>query len=61
MKYAPLTRALPIAMLGALLLANPASAQSPHTHDHSFGDADKWAQVFDDPKRDAWQKAKLYH
>ena len=32
------------------------SAQSPHTHQHSFGDADKWAQIFDDPKRDAWQK-----
>ncbi len=34
----------------------PAAAQSPHTHQHSFGDAAKWAQVFDDPKRDAWQK-----
>lgn len=31
-------------------------AQSPHTHHHSFGDAAKWANVFDDPKRDAWQK-----
>lgn len=39
-----------------LLPAGPAAAQSPHTHDHSFGDAEKWAQVFDDPKRDAWQK-----
>jgi len=38
------------------LTALPAAAQSPHTHDHSFGDAQKWAQVFDDPKRDAWQK-----
>lgn len=36
--------------------AIPSSAQSPHTHQHSFGDADKWAQIFDDPKRDAWQK-----
>ena len=34
----------------------PAGAQSPHAHRHSFGDAGKWAQVFDDPKRDAWQK-----
>lgn len=34
----------------------PASAQSPHTHQHSFGNAAKWAQIFDDPKRDAWQK-----
>jgi len=31
-------------------------AQSPHTHDHSFGNAEEWAKVFDDPKRDAWQK-----
>jgi SAM-dependent methyltransferase len=33
-----------------------AAAQSPPTHQHSFHDADKWAQVFDDPKRDAIQK-----
>ena len=37
-------------------LACPATAQSPHRQDHSFGDAEKWARVFDDPKRDAWQK-----
>ena len=40
----------------AALLAVPAAAQSPNTHEHSFGDAQKWSQVFDDPKRDAWQK-----
>jgi predicted methyltransferase len=38
------------------MLSHPAAAQSPHTHQHSFGDAEKWSQVFDDPKRDAWQK-----
>ena len=38
----------------ALTIAAQAAAQSPHTHDHSFGDADKWAKVFDDPKRDAY-------
>jgi predicted methyltransferase len=38
------------------LLAGPAAAQSPHTHQHSFGGAEKWSQVFDDPKRDEWQK-----
>jgi predicted methyltransferase len=38
------------------LLPGPAAAQSPQTHQHSFGDAEKWAQIFDDPKRDAWQK-----
>ncbi len=40
----------------ASLPAGPAAAQTPQTHDHSFGDAQKWAQVFDDPKRDTWQK-----
>lgn len=30
-------------------------AQSPHTHQHRFSNAEKWAQVFDDPDRDAWQ------
>jgi predicted methyltransferase len=43
-------------LLCALLPALPAAAQSPHTHDHSFSGAEQWAQVFDDPKRDAWQK-----
>ena len=32
------------------------SAQTPHTHDHSFAGAQHWAKVFDDPARDAWQK-----
>jgi SAM-dependent methyltransferase len=45
-----------IALAGIALVAPPASAQSPHTHEHSFGDSEKWAKVFDDPKRDAWQK-----
>lgn len=38
------------------LAAGCAAAQSPHTHQHSFRDAEKWSHVFDDPKRDAWQK-----
>jgi len=37
-------------------LAGPAAAQSPHGQQHGFGDAEHWAQVFDDPARDAWQK-----
>ncbi len=45
-----------LALIYALLPAGPAAAQSPHTHEHSFGGAEKWARVFDDPKRDAWQK-----
>ena len=40
----------------ALLALGPAAAQSPHTHEHRFSDAEKWAHVFDDPERDAWQK-----
>ena len=42
-------------MLAVGFLAS-AAAQAPHTHQHEFGDADKWAEVFDDPKRDGWQK-----
>jgi ubiquinone/menaquinone biosynthesis C-methylase UbiE len=48
--------ALVVAALLVPLLLPPAAAQSPHTHQHSFGDAEKWAHVFDDPERDAWQK-----
>ena len=46
------------ALLWLLLLAvaGSAAAQSPQTHEHSFHDAQKWAHVFDDPARDAWQK-----
>ena len=44
------------AAIAAVMLAAPALAQSPADHQHRFGDAEKWAQVFDDPARDAWQK-----
>jgi SAM-dependent methyltransferase len=47
---------LSLTLLGSALLGSTAVAQTPHTHQHSFGDAQKWAQVFDDPRRDAWQK-----
>ncbi|HEX7055430.1 MAG TPA: class I SAM-dependent methyltransferase [Burkholderiales bacterium] len=40
----------------AAALAGGAAAQSPDTHQHRFHDAERWAQVFDDPARDAWQK-----
>ena len=39
-----------------LLAALPVAAKSPRSHDHSFSGAADWAKVFDDPKRDAWQK-----
>src|SRR5690242_12257183 len=45
-----------IACLAAALAPAPAPAQAPQTHQHSFGDAAKWSQIFDDPQRDAWQK-----
>lgn len=34
----------------------PAFAQAPPTHQHSFSGAEHWARVFDDPARDEWQK-----
>ncbi len=43
----------------SLIFALPGTAiygQAPHTHQHQFKDAEKWAHVFDDPQRDAWQK-----
>jgi len=51
-----LRQALFLVLAGAALATPPARAQSPHTHAHSFGDSEKWAKVFDDPQRDAWQK-----
>ena len=42
--------------LSTAIFAGPAFAQSPATHRHSFSGAEHWAHVFDDPKRDAWQK-----
>jgi predicted methyltransferase len=47
---------LTLALGYAGLAAGPAHAQSPHTHEHSFSGAEHWAEVFDDPSRDAWQK-----
>jgi predicted methyltransferase len=42
-------------LAAAACLAGPAAAQAPHSQ-HRFDDAERWARVFDDPKRDAWQK-----
>ena len=53
MNHFAILSALLAVMAGA---APPAVAQSPHTHQHRFDDAAKWAKVFDDPQRDAWQK-----
>ncbi|MFL6572988.1 MAG: class I SAM-dependent methyltransferase [Burkholderiales bacterium] len=45
-----------VVMVAAVALSGAAAAQSPDSHRHSFGDAEKWSHVFDDPERDAWQK-----
>jgi ubiquinone/menaquinone biosynthesis C-methylase UbiE len=52
------TAVLMLALGCAGLAFAPATgyAQSPHTHQHSFSGAGHWAQVFDDPERDTWQK-----
>jgi predicted methyltransferase len=52
-----LNTASTLAVLAAsVILTAPATAQSPSTHQHSFSGAEHWAHVFDDPKRDGWQK-----
>ena len=56
MKSSQMISSFCVATSLALSPAGPAAAQAPHSHQHSFGDADKWARVFDDPERDAWQK-----
>ena len=38
------------------LLPAATAAESHHTGQHRFSDAEQWAKKFDDPKRDAWQK-----
>jgi predicted methyltransferase len=54
MRIAPAAAVLMVCIAG--VFAAPAAAQTPHSHQHSFSDAEKWAHVFDDPERDAWQK-----
>ena len=43
------------AILAALALGACAPTGGDH-HDHGFSGAEKWARIFDDPERDAWQK-----
>jgi SAM-dependent methyltransferase len=45
-----------VVTVAAVALSGATVAQSPDSHRHSFGDAEKWSHVFDDPERDAWQK-----
>ena len=39
-----------------VVLGASAFAQSPDHANHKFSGAEHWAQVFDDPERDKWQK-----
>ena len=48
--------ALIAGIAGLLVPVATTVAQSPATHQHGFSNAEKWAHVFDDPSRDAWQK-----
>ena len=45
-----------LALCALAAMAGAAWAQHPGSHQHRFQDADRWARVFDDPARDAWQK-----
>ena len=46
-----------MAVLASLgLRMDPSMAQAPGNHHHSFSGAQRWANYFDDPKRDEWQK-----
>jgi cyclopropane fatty-acyl-phospholipid synthase-like methyltransferase len=53
-----MVRIAPLACLAALAVA--CSTPSTHVHGghghHRFNDAQRWAAVFEDPERDAWQK-----
>ena len=42
----------------ALILAFAAGLAAAQDHRHAFGDAERWARVFDDPRRDGWQKPR---
>jgi SAM-dependent methyltransferase len=44
------------ALVLSTLIAAPALAQTVDSHQHPFSGAEKWAQAFDDPERDSWQK-----
>src|SRR5476649_959140 len=50
------TAVLTLALGYAGLAPMQVHAQSPHNHQHSFSGAERWAEVFDDPRRDDWQK-----
>jgi predicted methyltransferase len=50
-----LARVLVLAAFAAAISWPATAQQHPHAQ-HRFDDAERWARVFDDPERDAWQK-----
>ncbi len=48
----------PVILLAVVVLIGPGCAGQDRGghHQHRFQDAERWARVFDDPARDAWQK-----
>jgi SAM-dependent methyltransferase len=48
----------PAALLAIVVLIGAGCAGRQHGghHPHRFQDAERWARIFDDPARDAWQK-----
>lgn len=67
-----MTRSTPVALAATLLTAGCGGAEPapehPHHHHghghhggmaHDFEDAERWAQRFEDPARDAWQQPEL--
>lgn len=51
-----------LALVAIVSVAQRSAGQTPSPHDatvhHPFTGIDKWTKVFDDPKRDAWQKPR---
>jgi len=45
-----------VSQVGDAGAAAHSSGDGDHGMPHSFGDAERWARVFDDPNRDSWQK-----
>lgn len=55
---APVVPAVPPTLPGPAVSVpvTPTVAVAPPTPHHDFAGAERWAKVFDDPQRDAWQK-----
>lgn len=56
LKLRPVLAYFSASLVLSTLPAATAVAQSVESHQHRFSGAESWAQVFDDPERDAWQK-----